>query len=389
MIRLYSHGGSGNHGCEALVRSTAKILKSSGLAKDGIVLYSYAPEEDKKYISEGIFDAIVPVSYRRSGIRYLFHALMYKAGWNDSITALQHKDLFKDVKKGDICLCMGGDTYTYDGWPEVLAYVNKRLRKKGAKTVLWGCSLSDDLFQKECFINDIKSYDLITVRERLTYEMLQSAGVKDNVQLVSDPAFELDTAPSSPNKCLPGEKDAVGINLSPLIMSCEASENIVLKNYMQLIDYILSSTDFNIALIPHVVWNGNDDRDAISKLKMAFPSHRVMVIDDDNCCVLKGIISQCRFFIGARTHSTIAAYSHCIPTLVAGYSVKALGIAESLFGTSEGYVLPVQSLKNEYELLEAFKSLMMQENNIRTLLNEIMPEYQRHCYDGIDAIKKL
>ena len=55
-------------------------------------------------------------------------------------------------------------------------------------------------------------------------------------------------------------------------------------------------------------------------------------------------------FIGARTHSTIAAYSSGVPTLVVGYSVKAKGIAKDLFGTEENYVLPVQALKEENNL---------------------------------------
>ena len=38
---LYPHGGSGNHGCEAIVRSTCKITQAE------ISLFSAAPEEDK------------------------------------------------------------------------------------------------------------------------------------------------------------------------------------------------------------------------------------------------------------------------------------------------------------------------------------------------------
>ena len=55
---------------------------------------------------------------------------------------------------------------------------------------------------------------------------------------------------------------------------------------------------------------------------------RVMLVQDCNCEELKGYISRCRFFIGARTHATIAAYSSQVPTLVVGYSVKAKGIAK-------------------------------------------------------------
>ena len=74
---------------------------------------------------------------------------------------------------------------------------------------------------------------------------------------------------------------------------------------------------------------------------------------------LKGYIARCRFFIGARTHSTIAAYSSGVPTLVLGYSVKSKGIAKDLFGTYENYVLTVQQLKEYSELGRAFKSIML------------------------------
>ena len=42
---LYMHGGSGNHGCEAIVRTTAQLL---GGPKD-LVLWSWAKEEDFRY----------------------------------------------------------------------------------------------------------------------------------------------------------------------------------------------------------------------------------------------------------------------------------------------------------------------------------------------------
>ena len=46
-IILYGHGGSCNHGCEAIIRSLAKILEHYGL-KSG-ELMSLKPKEDEKY----------------------------------------------------------------------------------------------------------------------------------------------------------------------------------------------------------------------------------------------------------------------------------------------------------------------------------------------------
>ena len=98
------------------------------------------------------------------------------------------------------------------------------------------------------------------------------------------------------------------------------------------------------------------------------------------------LISQCRFFLGARTHSTIAAYSTGVPTLVMGYSVKARGIARDLFGTEEGYVLPVQQLRRPEELTEAFAALMGKEQEIRSHMAEILPEYRQRAFHAKNMI---
>ena len=45
---LYGHNGSGNHGCEAIVRSTCKILRE-GFGEVDITLASGNIDEDRKY----------------------------------------------------------------------------------------------------------------------------------------------------------------------------------------------------------------------------------------------------------------------------------------------------------------------------------------------------
>ena len=51
MVALYYHGGSGNHGCEALVRATKKILNRE------LTLFSSAPQE---YFQYGL-DSVVSI----------------------------------------------------------------------------------------------------------------------------------------------------------------------------------------------------------------------------------------------------------------------------------------------------------------------------------------
>ena len=91
----------------------------------------------------------------------------------------------------------------------------------------------------------------------------------------------------------------------------------------------------------------------------------------------------------ARTHASIAAYSTGVPTLVVGYSVKARGIAKDIFGTDEGYVIPVQSLKEEDSLVKAYENLVANEENIKNTLKEVMPGYIERSWQAGEEIKKL
>ena len=228
---------------------------------------------------------------------------------------------------------------------------------------------------------------MITARESISYDAIKK--VNSNTKMVADPAFVLDTRENSDRINL-GDNNTVGINISPMIVKNEFTEGITKKNYIKLIDYILSETDMNIALIPHVIWNDGDDRRILKEFYEKYhDTGRVLLLGDNSCEVLKGYISKCRFFIGARTHSTIAAYSSNVPTLVVGYSVKARGIAKDLFGSIDGYVLPVQFLKTDNELLDAFLDLMLYEKEIKNQLEVQNGLFRERAYSALNAIEKI
>jgi polysaccharide pyruvyl transferase WcaK-like protein len=145
-----------------------------------------------------------------------------------------------------------------------------------------------------------------------------------------------------------------------------------------------------VCLIPQLVWEHNNDRIPLQYLYDKFrESGRVCMIRDGSCCELKGYIARCRFFVGARTHATIAAYSSGVPTLVVGYSVKSRGIARDLFGTEENYVLPVQELKTDTDLTQAFCWLVENEGNIKKIYNHSLAQYVKSAYASKDMLIKL
>ena len=380
MINLYYHGGSENHGCEAIVRSTAKMLNTQ------LTLWSTAPDADIAYGVDGIVNVVEDTKQPPTGARLFEFKVHHKLTGSDYLyTKFEHEALFSSVRPGDICFSIGGDNYCYGG-KEYLGYYNRIIHEKGGKTVFWGCSF-EPAEMDVATAKDIARYDLITARESISYETLKA--VNPNTILVADPAFVLDSVELP----LPEgwkEGNTIGINASPLIMQCANDGRVAYEAYRRLIDHILNTTDMTVALIPHVVVETNDDRIPLHNLYEEFaPSGRVLLIEDHNCCELKGYISRCRMFIGARTHATIAAYSSCVPTLVLGYSVKSKGIARDIFGTEEHYVLPVQELQNPDELADGFDWLASNEESIRAHLKRVMPEYIQRAYTAAEAVSRL
>lgn len=379
---LYAHGGSCNHGCEAITRSLVKILSLNH--KD--VLLSKNPSEDVKYGMDKYIQIRPSCNNLSDGLLYRIKAKLSK-----NPDKVYYKSIYRDLsfklKEIDIALSIGGDNYCYKGVADEMSVILETIRRQKISPILLGCSIEMDNFQNYIH-SDFIHYKQIIARESKTYFLLKDAGLK-NIKLIPDPAFQLDRV----DLPLPEgfvEGNTVGINVSPMIIGYEKNPGMTLQNYKALIQYLIDHTDMQIALIPHVVWRHNDDRIPLQILYDHFKeTGRVCMIRDHNAEELKGYIARCRFMIAARTHASIAAYSQEVPTLVVGYSVKARGIARDLFGTDQNYVIPVQSLQGEQDLVNSFIYLMRHEQAIKTHLVSMVPEYKEKVWELINILNNV
>lgn len=376
---LFMHTGSGNHGCEALIRSTSKLLGGP----EGLLLWSLDAAQERRYGTDRTVERIFQSEELKKGSLAHLEALIRRKLLRQPDANM--RVFIRVLFRNRVAISVGGDNYCYPWSASEGGRLDAMIRKVGAKTVFWGCSIEEEAITPEVRA-DLEQFDLITARETISYGILKK--INPNTVLVTDPAFVLDqTRLPLPEGFQEG--NTVGINISPLIMDY-GDGHLILRNYQQLIDYILKETDMSICLIPHVVWKGNDDRVPIDQLYEKYKaSGRICKVEDHNCMELKGFISRCRYFVGARTHATIAAYSSCVPTLVVGYSVKARGIARDLFGTEAGYVLPVQSLKEPMELTNAFQEMADREEEIRAHLNQMLPNYCACAKAAVQAVRAL
>ncbi|MBQ5984347.1 MAG: polysaccharide pyruvyl transferase family protein [Bacteroidales bacterium] len=375
---LYPHGGSGNHGCEAIVRSTKTILGGE------FSLMTSCQEEDIRYGLGKIVNCIpdrVQLSHRNPKFYLAFFQRQF-FNKDNALDLLHFSPVFEAAKTCDVALSIGGDNYCY-GKPNYIYLINEQLSKMHVPIVLWGCSIEPDAIDNQMLL-DLHRYSHIYARESLTYRALIQRGLQ-NVSLVPDPAFLLEKSDVAlPKGFVKG--NTLGINVSPMIIKHETIKGIVLNNYYRLIDYVLNNTDMQIALIPHVVWGSSDDRKSLNEIYNHYKGNsRIVYIADNNAVSLKSIISNCRYMITARTHASIAAYSTMVPTIVLGYSIKARGIAIDLFGTDKHYVISVKSIMSETQLLDDFLWLTDNESIIRNHLVSMIPVYLQ----AIRSIKSI
>ncbi len=377
---LFNHVGSLNHGCEAIVRGTANIVSNAD-SNSSFVLSSFAPETDK-----GIED----VEVRAFATRQLTSAEKLISAFNVKLLhseeyALKkmHSDIIAQAQDCDICLSVGGDTYCY-GDNHGIRVLTKELKKSGKKVFLWGASIGEEDLTDEK-LQSMRDFDAIFARESLTYDLLKNKNANDNIYIYPDPAFCMERDEVEPIEGFTKE-NTLGFNVSPLVEGYNPEITEISKAFIK---YVLENTTLKVLLIPHVVEPGNNDYDYMVKFYDEFSqSGRVAILPPDlNAKQYKGYIAHTRFFIGARTHATIAAYSSGVPTAVLGYSVKSRGLAKDLFG-EEKYVINSRKLRTAQPIIDEFNSLIANEDSIKATLMKKVPLYLRNAMQMGDKLIK-
>ncbi|WP_417898972.1 polysaccharide pyruvyl transferase family protein [Bacillus haimaensis] len=376
-ILMFAHDGSQNRGCEAIVRSTTNIIKEK-IEGSKIYLASGKPETDLIINQlDGVYDASLN-QIKRFSFDWLFSAIHLKIFKNESYALGKiNEKILKHLHDMDVFLSIGGDNYCYGEQPNWYE-IDRRVKAKRKKLVLWGCSIGEeDMSEKK--LEDLKLFDLILARESMTYQMLVAKGLK-NVQLCADPAFTMEKTELP----LPyGWKvdDTIGLNYSPLVYKKNPKSK---EAVCDLINHILATTDSVIALTPHVMQNENNDFSILEEIHNEFKStQRIILLPSHlNATEYKGYIARMRFFIGARTHATIAAYSCYVPTIVLGYSVKSRGIAKDLFG-KEKLVLNIEDLSVSGKLIMSFNQMLNEESFIIQSLKSSIPRMKKMSREAV------
>ena len=403
---LTGHSNFGNRGCEALVRSTVDLLRqyfdrprilvdSLDIARDGAqwpeaaeegVVFIPAPEMPDRYINWTRLCRRLP---------FLTHVRWPSLPMRGSLAG--------HLAQCDAVISVGGDIFSLDyglDSPFFLLGIGENALRLGKQVVLWGASVGPFSAMpgvERQMVAHLRRLSLITVRDSHTLAYLNGLGVAGNVVPVADAAFVMKRQAMDLTPFWPVGKGVLGLNVSPVVEQVRLAGRAttsVGQETLAFVRGVLSSSDLGVLLVPHVApLDGNprnNDEHYLRQIATALgdTGGRVRCVPSGcNAPQLKDIISHCRYFIGARTHATIAAFSTGVPTISIAYSVKARGINHDLFG-HERYVLDTRLVSAD-SLAASLLLLEQEEDAIHHLLAERIPVLREGAARGAIALQRL
>ncbi len=265
----------------------------------------------------------------------------------------------QEYVKSDIILDISGDSFSeVDGLPGTTyhflhIWLGVVLNKN---TVIYSQSVGPFTYTKPIAKNLLNNVDLITLRGKVSYDYLQEIGIdKPPIYLTADLAFLMDPASKDRTDEILYDIEKIkgnsfiGISVSNWISKYYGSYEKFVDLMANIVDYMIEKLDITVIFIPHVTGPKEefDDR-IIGEDVYNIIKHKdkvILIRNDYTPQEMKGIISRCSLFIGARMHACIGALSTGVPTINISYHHKSNDIM-TMFGLEKN-VLRAQDVNIE------------------------------------------
>lgn len=393
---LAGNGPYENRGCEAIIRGTVNILRKHFKDPRFICISHFQNTQQFLQQKNNETDkAITHIAANRINKKEVIRNAWNPSTWvrvyeyffnPGELKYWIYENMFPYLDEAAAVLSVGGDNYAIDfGLPTRFTGLDDIVLENGKPIFLWGSSIGpfNTLPEYERYMSrHLNNVTGIFARESATVDYLESIGVAKNVYPVADPAFLMDPIkPDGIDNLVPIEKDAIGLNLSPL-MAKYATEGD-LDKWMRItgsvIHDVAQKTERSIYLIPHVTLPDSNDYEFMRNalLRTGENLKNVTLVPPYNAAETKWIISQMTIFAGARTHATIAALSSCVPTLSFAYSIKALGLNKDIFG-NESYVIDSKNL-GATTVVQKLSSISANYDSIHRELEKKIPKIKKRA----------
>ena len=369
---------NGNRGCVALTVSSVYLIDKILLEK-GIDYTLYVLDtnlHDYENYSVDLFDRkidLLPISYPSSFNLKGWGKLVIKPiSLLDSINIFRNSDYVLDIGQGDsFADIYGKNRFRLIDRIHVLA----RFFNKSYILLPQTIGPFSDEHIKAKAIRSISKSAFVMARDKQSYDYVRKiAPQQENVREYIDIAFFL---PFQRKEFVAG-KIHVGLNISALLWNGGYTGNNQFglkcdyqKTVCQIIDYFLSKPDVMLHLTPHVVGSERhveNDYAVSFDLCEKYHNDRLVLAPLFLSPVdAKSYISGLDFFMGARMHATIAAFSSGVPVVPMAYSRKFNGLFHDTL--QYNYVVDMKKM-TDTETLVSIKNAFGNKEKLKEMIEE-------------------
>ena len=407
-ILIIGHDTFENKGCQALVYTTTRILKDT-FPSAQFKVFSWDPDYDAPRFNQPDISC--------EFIRHKFNVNEFSPRnrfWlflNESLKIRTEKILYApqyfydSLSWADLVVVSGGDILADYGEESVKHYFFPIAVGIALAKPVYVFAQSISRYKNSKLRRFCKTYldkvTLITVREQLSYDYMRELRVTASVHLTADPAFTLQ--PCSLERAeeiakreglVTKAEPLIGFSVSRTLTRWGGGEHGKFAQDMAGAINVLAEKYQNarFVFVPHVTYRNdpkNDDREVGREIyeKIGHQDRVCLIEGDYDCQELKGLISFCDIFVGARTHATIASASQLVPTIALAYSTKAYGIMEGVLD-QERCVLDVKEFTAD-RLVSMVEALLSEKDQVVAEMHERIEKIRRASLQNGELAKGL
>jgi len=276
--------------------------------------------------------------------QHMLFLILYKASGSRALK-LMKSEIWKDYLESHIIIMGHNGTFGIGGGvgnPIVFyhLFVPFFARMLGKPVAFYGGTIHPPVKFRwllgKAYAFALSKIDLITLRERISYQNLKALGLQnDKIFVTADPAFLLQ--PASPERA--GEimryesigdshKPLIGLTVTrekaslafPELNSPQSSYHRHIEMLAGVIDKLIDKLNARVVFIPHCIGYGEKLDDRIVANDVFQRCHNKiqvkLITTEYSAAELKGLIGKFDFFIGERLHSVINAMSMGVPSIV-------------------------------------------------------------------------
>ena len=223
----------------------------------------------------------------------------------------------------------------------------------------------------------------ILVREPISYEIVNSLGVKSPKILTLDSALLF----RSDQKAEFSDFKHPSIGVSPGFYAFSLSKKEIERyvvEHAKALDNAIEKYGFYVYFLPHYVSGFEYDDLEVSKaiLDNMRNKEKAVIYEAVSVEEFKCAVDQMDLAISSKMHPAVLAISGCVPTLCIAYDQKQTGFFQSL-GLGE-YVISIQEFSNRNLSLK-IDSIWLKRNEVRAMLNEKVPLSKDKIKDTIKS----